>query len=65
MIFLGEGSLRRAMAEVETFYSQERSHQGLENAMILSESDELLGQGAIECPSRLGGILNYYYREAA
>ena len=46
-------------------YHAERNHQGLGNALI--ESDERVGsrQGSVRCRKRLGGMLNYYYREAA
>ena len=65
MIFFGASSLRRALAEVETFYNRERPHQGIGNAIILPEVDKPPKEGAIECRSRLGGMLNYYYRKAA
>jgi len=57
MIFFGERSL--------TFYNQKRPHQGLENQIIQPEFNQPTIGGAIECRSRLGGMLNYYYREAA
>ncbi len=41
MIFFGEQSLRRAIAEFIHHYHEERNHQGLENALI--ESDEHVG----------------------
>jgi len=65
MIFFGEQSLRRAVAEFIRHYHAERNHQGLGNALI--ESDERVGsrQGSVRCRKRLGGMLNYYYREAA
>ena len=65
MIFFGESSLRRAMAEVETFYNRERPHQGIGNTIILPEFDKPPREGTIECRSRLGGTLNYDYRKAA
>ncbi len=39
--------------------------QGLENALI--EADERVGSldGNVRCRKRLGGLLNYYHREAA
>jgi len=46
-------------------YHAERNHQGLENALI--EADERVGglDGNVRCRKRLGGLLNYYHREAA
>ena len=65
MILFGEQSLRRAVAEFIHHYHGERNHRGLENALI--ESDEHVGSldGNVRCRKRLGGMLNYYYREAA
>ncbi len=65
MIFFGERSLRRAVAEFVRHYHGERNHQGLDNQLIAP--DEAVGsrQGGVECRQRLGGMLNYYYREAA
>ena len=65
MIFFGERSLRHALSETETFYNQERPHQGLENQIIHPEFNQPTIGGAIECRSRLGGMLNYYYHNAA
>ncbi len=44
---------------------RERNHQGLDNQLI--EPDEAVGsrQGGLRCCERLGGLLKYYYREAA
>ena len=65
MIFLGESSLHRALAEMETFYNRERPHQGLENRIIQPDFEEPTTKGTIRCRSRLGRTLNFYYREAA
>jgi putative transposase len=65
MIFFGEGSLRRALTEVEIFYNQERPHQGIGNKIILPNEEELAGRGVIDCRSRQCGLLNYYHRKAA
>jgi hypothetical protein len=65
MVSFGENSLRRALAEVETFYNRERPHQGIGNKIILPEFDKPPREGRIECRSRLGGMLNYYCREVA
>ena len=65
MIFFGEKSLRRAVAAYLEHYHAERNHQGLDNQLI-QPVDEI-GQiaGKIECRERLGGVLRYYYRDAA
>ncbi len=65
IIFFGEQSLRRAITEFMTHYHKKRNHQGLENRLI--DPEEGVGQvvGQIERRARLGGMLKYYYREAA
>ncbi len=65
MIFFGEQSLRRAVAEFIRHYHGERNHQGLGNALI--EAEECVGNlhGNVRCCKRLGGLLSYYHREAA
>ena len=57
--------LRRTLREYVAHYHTERNHQGvgdqlLEPLATFSSSDE-----SIQCRERLGGMLNYYYREAA
>ncbi len=65
MIFFGEDSLRRAIKEFLEFYHRERNHQGLSNRLI-DPSDEVgVTEGSIACRQRLGGMLRYYYRQAA
>jgi len=65
MILFGEGSLRKAIREFVADYHHERNHQGLGNRLIMPE--QLIGHrtGAIQRRPRLGGMLNYYYRQAA
>jgi putative transposase len=65
MIFFGEKSLRRALKEFTEHYHTERNHQGIGNEII--EPGEEVGntEGEILCRERLGGILKYYYRDAA
>ncbi len=65
MIFFGETMLRNATREYLLHYHQERNHQGLGNQLI--DPDEELGQsqGEVQCRERIGGLLRYYYRDAA
>ncbi len=65
MIFFGEASLRRAINAYLEHYHFERNHQGLGNDLIRpgNEVGQVVGQ--IECRQRLGGLLKYYYRDAA
>jgi putative transposase len=63
MIFVGQESLRRAVAEYTEHYHSERNHQGLENRLIVPRAMEAK-DGAILRHARLGGVLNFYYRTA-
>ena len=65
MILFGDASLRRALREYAAHYHSERNHQGVGNQLLqpiatVSSIDE-----PIQCRERLGGMLNFYYREAA
>ena len=65
MIFFSEESLRRAISEFLMHYHRERNHQSLGNRLIDSDDGRGDRDGAVRCRERLGGILRYYYREAA
>jgi transposase InsO family protein len=65
MIFFGEGSLRKGIHEFVTHYHGERNHQGLGNRLITPDECHADQRGAIRRRERLGGLLNYYYRDAA
>ena len=45
-------------------YRRERNHQGLDNQLV-EHLSQLARDGVICRHERLGGMLNYYYREAA
>jgi putative transposase len=63
MIFLGQESLDRAIAEYVAHYHDERSHQGIGNEIVSGAAPQ--GQGRVEDSERLGGLLSYYHRRAA
>jgi hypothetical protein len=65
MVPLGEGHLRRAIAEYMAHYHHERNHQGLGNALIDGDPQATTGKGAVVCRERLGGLLNFYFRNVA
>jgi hypothetical protein len=65
MILFGEQSLRTAVREFVAHYHLERNHQGLDNHLIVRSEAAVLTKGIVRKCQRLGGILNYYYREAA
>ena len=62
---LSESHLRRSVEQFILHYHGERPHQGLNHAII--QPDETAGRvvGRIARRERLGGLLNYYHREAA
>lgn len=65
LVLLGERHLRTAVAEYVRHYHGERHHQGLDHALIMP--DDTVGRtvGPVACRERLGGMLRYYYRDAA
>ncbi len=65
MIFFGEKSLRRAVTNFLEHFHAERNHQGLGNQIIEPSNEVGTVAGKIECRERLGGMLRYYYRDAA
>src|SRR5262245_18287137 len=61
---LGEKHLRATVRAFVDHYHEERPHQGLGNALIAPKTTSL-GSGPVRCHERLGGVLKFYYREAA
>ncbi len=65
LIFFGEESLRCAISEYIFHYHEERNHQGKGNELLFPADDYNQNTGAIKKRTRLNGMLNYYYRDAA
>jgi putative transposase len=65
MVLIGEASLHRASSQFVLHYHHARNHQGLGNRIIPPEFLKFPTEGAVNCRKRLGGLLRYYYREAA
>ena len=65
MIFFGENSLRKAIAEFIEHFHSERNHQGLGNKLIEPGDEVGRRHGEVACHERLGDMLRYYYRRAA
>jgi transposase InsO family protein len=63
VIPLGERHLRSIVQEYVEHYLLERNHQGLDNRLLVDANTN--AQGPVRCRERLGGILNFYYRDAA
>ena len=59
---LGEGFLRTAVREYVEFYNQERPHQGLDNELVIDNSEGIVSDAPVKVEERLGGLLNYYCR---
>ena len=62
---LGEAHLRRVVSEYMAHYHGERNHQGLANALIESGPAPANTNGPVQRRERLGGLLNFYQRQAA
>jgi putative transposase len=67
LIFFGEGSLRHCLESYVLHYHQERNHQGKGNVILFPAPADRIGQptGEIRTRERLGGLLKFYYQEAA
>jgi putative transposase len=62
---LGETHLRRSVSEFVQHYRFERNHQGLGYALIEGTPNPANTNGRVRRRERLGGLLNFYHREAA
>ena len=62
---LGENHLRRAMSAFVSHYHSERHHQGLGGQLVVADENTRQAEGEVRCRERLGGMLNFYYRDAA
>jgi putative transposase len=65
IIPLGENHLRLLVSEFVEHYHLERNHQGLGNQLIERSRGQPPDVGRVKRRERLGGVLNFYYREAA
>ena len=65
MILFGESSLRTAIQNFIAHYHTERNHQGVGNKIICPQAHHFGKAGPLKRHTRLGGLLNYYYRGAA
>jgi len=67
-VIFGERHLRHLLHAFCAHYHGERFHQGLDGQLIRPSalaSNDNAEFGPIRCRSRLGGLLNFYHREAA
>jgi len=63
LILFSERSLHRVVSEYLEFYNRERFHQGVDNELLTPR--QLRCSGRVIRQERLGGLLNYYERQAA
>ena len=57
--------LRWAVSQYLRHYHAERPHQGLGGSLIECDGRSLSTEGEVRCRKRVGGMLRFYYREAA
>src|SRR3990167_10257745 len=65
IIPLGERHLRLIVSEFAAHYHLERKPQGLDNRLIERARGQPPDVGRVPRRERLGGVLRFYYREAA
>src|SRR6266446_5356273 len=65
MVILGERALYYTIQQYLVHYHAERNHQGLTNQLIAPEPGLGSRSGQVRRRERLGGLLSYYYRDAA
>ena len=66
-VIFGERHLRHLIQKFVEHYMTERFHQGIGGQLIRKSgpANDNGADGKVACRSRLGGLLNFYYREAA
>ena len=62
---LGEGHLRLIVNEYVAHDQRERNHQGLDNQILPRPPPPVRADADVQRGERLGGLLSFYYREAA
>ena len=62
---LGEGHVRLLVGEAVDHDHRERNHQGLDNQLLQRPPPPVSLAADVQRRERLGGLLNFYHREAA
>ena len=65
MILFGEASLRQALTEHVAHYHAEINHQGVDSQLLEPPDTSSAVNEVVYRREWLGGLLDYYYREAA
>lgn len=64
-ILFGKKSLQYVLREYVAHFHEERNHQELDNTIPFPSAEVGNSDGNIRTKERLGGLLKYYYRDAA
>ena len=64
-VLFGEEALRHVIREYLAYYHAERNHQGIANVIPFPDRRLETREGTIVKAERLGGLLNFYHRQAA
>jgi len=65
MIFFRKASLQHAITQYMAHYHGERNHQGVGNRLLRPIATNRDINTSVRQRERLGGMLSYYYRQAA
>ncbi len=65
VVVLGEGHLRFLIRQYVEHYHSERNHRGLDNHLLTRAPPSANPSAGVQRRKRIGGLLNYYHREAA
>ena len=65
MVVAGQGAMDYVIRQYLSHYHTERNHQGLDNQLLRPEPGMGSDRGQVKRRERLGGLLSYYYRDAA
>ncbi len=65
VVLRGESHLRLLVQEYVEHYHCERNHQGLDNQLLKRAPPPASPDAQVQRRKRIGGLLNYYHREAA
>jgi len=64
LLILNARHLERTLTDFIDHYHEERPHQGLGNEFI-TPPPTVISAGPLKCRERLGGLLKFYFRDAA
>ncbi len=65
LVLLGEGHRRVVVRQYVEHYHSERNHQGLDKELLTPLPELRSPNEKLRSRERIGGLLNFYYREAA